>query len=163
MSGTDLLRDVEQFLYREARLADDGEYDAWEELWADDAIYWVPAGGDDIDPGRQMSIIFDNRSRLGLRVKQLKTGKRHSQNPRSRTRRMVSNVEVLAADPDAPDGEIVVGANFVVYESRPRGTRTWAGRYQYRLRRTGAGWRIARKDVFLVDNDRPLPTMAFLI
>ena len=163
MTDANLLREVEQFLYREARLADDADYDAWEELWADDAIYWVPAGGDDIDPSRQMSIIFDNRSRLGLRVKQLKTGKRHSQTPRSRTRRVVSNIELLEAEPHAPGGEVVVSANFVVYESRPRGTRTWAGRYEYRLRRTGNGWRIARKDVFLVDNDRPLSTMAFLV
>ena len=160
MTGFELLREVEQFLYREARLADDGDYDAWEGLWADDAIYWVPAGGDDIDPSRQMSIIFDNRSRLGLRVKQLKTGKRHSQTPRSRTRRVVSNIELLEA---VPEGDVVASANFVVYESRPRGTRPWAGRYEYRLRRTDAGWRMARKDVFLVDNDRPLPTMAFLI
>jgi 3-phenylpropionate/cinnamic acid dioxygenase small subunit len=159
----DLLREVEQFLYREARLADDAEYDAWEDLWADEAIYWVPSGGDDIDPTREMSIIFDNRSRIGLRVKQLMTGKRHSQTPRSRTRRVIANVELLEPDPDAPDGTVVVGANFVLYESRPRGTRSWAGRYRYRLLRTEAGWRMARKDVFLVDNDRPLPTMAFLI
>ncbi len=33
---------VEQFLYREARYADEHDYDAWEALWTDDALYWVP-------------------------------------------------------------------------------------------------------------------------
>jgi hypothetical protein len=52
-AGQDLdLRQIEQFLYREARYADEHDYDAWEALWTDDAIYWVPAGGDLTDPGR---------------------------------------------------------------------------------------------------------------
>lgn len=41
------IRDVEAFLYREARYADENDYDAWEALWTDDAIYWVPAADAD--------------------------------------------------------------------------------------------------------------------
>jgi 3-phenylpropionate/cinnamic acid dioxygenase small subunit len=156
---TELLRDIEQFVYREARLADEHDYDAWEALWTDDAVYWVPYGGDDIDPERQMSIIYDNRSRIGTRIKQLKTGKRHAAEPRSRVRRLVSNVEVLGEQ----DGDVLAGANFVVYESRERGITLWAGRSEYRLRRDGERLRLASKKVTLVDNDRPLPTLAFLI
>jgi 3-phenylpropionate/cinnamic acid dioxygenase small subunit len=155
----DLLREVEQFVYREARLQDELEYDAWEALWTEDAVYWVPANGDDIDPTSQVSIIFDNRSRIATRIKQLHTGKRHSQNPPSRLRRLVSNVELLGEE----DDDVLVGANFLVYESRERGVTLWAGRSEYRLRNTGDGWRMARKKVMLVDNDRPLNTMSFLV
>jgi 3-phenylpropionate/cinnamic acid dioxygenase small subunit len=156
----ELLREVEQFLFHEARLADELRYDEWEALWTDDAVYWVPANADDIDPMRQMSIIFDNRSRIATRIKQLHTGKRHSQNPPSRLRRLVSNVELLGEE----DDDVLVGANFLVYESRERGVTLWAGRSEYRLRRTDDdGWRMARKKVMLVDNDRPLNTLAFLI
>lgn len=162
MSG-DLLREVEQFLYREARLADEHEYDAWEALWADEAIYWVPANGDDIDPAKQMSVIFDNRSRIATRIKQLQTGKRHAQTPPSALRRLIGNVELLAADPEHPD-EIAVGSNFLIHESRERGVTLWAGRYEHRLRRTTDGeLRIAYKKVRIVGNDRPLHTLAFLI
>ena len=155
----DLLRSVEQFLFLEARLADEGDYDGWEALWTDDAVYWVPANGDDIDPATQMSIIFDNRSRIALRVRQLKHDKRHAQNPRSRLRRILGNVEVL----EAVAGDVVVGANFFVYESRERGATVWAGRSQYRLRRVDGEWRMAAKKVMLVDHDRPLATLAFLV
>lgn len=155
----DLLREAEQFVYREARLQDDHAYDAWEALWTDDASYWVPANGDDTDPTRQMSVIFDNRSRIATRVKQLKTGRRHAQAPPSRVRRVVSNVELLETDDDT----VAVGANFVVYESRERGTTLWAGRTEYGLRRTDDGLRMARKKVMLVDNDRPIHTLAFLV
>jgi 3-phenylpropionate/cinnamic acid dioxygenase small subunit len=155
----DLLREVEQFIYREARLQDELEYDAWEALWTDDAIYWVPVNADDSDPEREMSVIYDNRSRISTRIKQLHTGKRHSQNPPSRLRRLISNVEVLGSDGD----DVLVGANFLVYESRERGVTLWAGRSEYRLRREEGEWRMARKSVYLVNNDRPLNTLAFLI
>lgn len=46
------LRQVEQFLYREARYADEHDYDAWEALWTDDALYWVPASDPDAAPDR---------------------------------------------------------------------------------------------------------------
>jgi benzoate/toluate 1,2-dioxygenase beta subunit len=155
----DLLREVEQFVYREARLQDEHEYEAWEALWTGDGTYWVPANGDASDPTTVMSVIFDNRSRIATRVKQLQTGKRHSQSPPSRIRRIISNVELLGEE----DGDVLAGANFVVYESRERGITTWAGRSTYRLRQTEVGLRMAHKKVALVDNDRPLYTLAFLI
>jgi benzoate/toluate 1,2-dioxygenase beta subunit len=154
------VNEIEQFLFREARLADDGDYDGWESLWTDDGVYWIPANGDDIDPERQMSIVYDNRSRIALRVRQLKHDKRHSQNPRSRLRRLLANIELLEED---ADGDSIVGANFIVYESRDRGTTIWGGRNEYRLRRVDGEWRMARKKVMLVDNDRPLSTLAFLV
>src|SRR5690606_25216639 len=51
---------VSQFLYREARLQDTHDYQGWESLWEDDAIYWIPANGEDIDPEQKMSVIYDN-------------------------------------------------------------------------------------------------------
>ena len=154
------LADVEAFVYMEARLADEHEYDEWEALWTDDALYWVPANGDfGEDPDKRMSIIYDNRARISTRIKQLHTGKRHSQNPPSGLRRIVSNVELLGEE----DGDVLAGANFLVYESRERGVTTWAGRAEYRLRPTDDGLRMAAKRVTLVDNDRALYTLAFLI
>ena len=158
----DLLREVEQFVYREARLQDELDYDAWEALWTDDGVYWVPVNADDSDPEREMSIIYDNRARIATRIKQLHTGKRHSQTPPSRLRRLISNVELLDPDAAHPD-DVRVGANFLVYESRERGVTLWAGRSEYRLRREDGDWRMAAKTVYLVNNDRPLYTLAFLI
>jgi benzoate/toluate 1,2-dioxygenase beta subunit len=156
------LRQIEQFLYTEARYADEHDYDAWEVLWTDDAIYWVPAGGDlsDMaDPGAQMSVIYDNRSRISTRLAQLRTGKRYSQTPPSSLRRVISNIEVLSRDGD----DTVVGANFMLAESRERGTEIWAGRVTYRLRVADGEIRLAGKTVLLVNRDRALPTLAFLI
>nr|WSZ19734.1 aromatic-ring-hydroxylating dioxygenase subunit beta [Streptomyces canus] len=158
------LRQVEQFLYREARHADEHDYDAWEALWTDDARYWVPASDPDADPAQRMSVINDNRSRISTRLKQLRTGKRYSQSPPSNLRRIVSNVEILDdADGAGEPGDITVAANFVLVESRERGNETWAGRTTYRLRVVDEQIRLAYKKVVLVNHDRALPTLAFLI
>lgn len=55
--GLHLLGPIQQFIYREARLQDDHDYEAWEALWTSDGIYWVPANEDDTDPDKQVSII----------------------------------------------------------------------------------------------------------
>ncbi|HYF27878.1 MAG TPA: aromatic-ring-hydroxylating dioxygenase subunit beta [Baekduia sp.] len=152
-------QEAEEFLFREARYADEHQYDDWEALWTDDAIYWVPAQAEDIDPTQQMSVIFDNRSRIATRIKQLHTGKRHAQTPPSRLRRLISNVEIIE---EGEDGTLVF-SNFLVAESRERGTQLWAGKAEHRLRRVDGEVRMAYKKVVLVDLDRPLYTLAFLI
>jgi len=153
------LEDVTQFIYREARLQDEHQYDAWESLWTDDGIYWVPANGDSGDPEQVMSIVYDNRSRIGLRIRQYHTGKRFSQTPQSRLRRLVSNVEVLQDD----GREILAASNAMVFESQTRGDVVWAARNEYRLRREEGGLRMALKKVMLVNNHTALYSMAFLI
>jgi len=153
------LEDVTQFIYREARLQDEHQYDDWESLWTDDGVYWVPANGDDIDPEQKMSILYDNRSRIALRIRQYHTGKRFSQTPQSRLRRLVSNVEILSDDGQ----EVRAAANALVFESQTRGDTLWASRNEYVLRRQGDGFRMASKKVMLVNNQKALYSMAFLI
>lgn len=153
------LEDVTQFIYREARLQDEHQYDDWEALWTDDGVYWVPANGDDGDPERVMSIIYDNRSRIGLRIRQFHTGKRFSQTPQSRLRRLVSNIEVLSDD----GRELKVGCNVMIFETQTRGDVLWAARTEYTLRRADGALRMALKKVQLVNNAEALYSMAFLI
>ncbi|WP_201305583.1 aromatic-ring-hydroxylating dioxygenase subunit beta [Alcanivorax sp. S71-1-4] len=154
-----LLQEVTQFIYREARLQDEHAYDDWEALWTDDGVYWIPANGDACDPERDMSIVYDNRSRIALRIRQLHTGKRHAQAPRSRLRRVVSNIELLEPAGD----EIRVTCNAMVFESNLRDDTVWASRNEYQLRRVDGALRMVRKTVNLVNNDKALFSMSFLI
>lgn len=153
-----LHHEVSQFLFREARLQDTHDYDAWEALWTDDALYWVPANGADIDPERRMSMIYDNRSRIALRIKQLKTGRRHSQTPPSQLARVISNVELLEGE-----GDLRVAANVMIFETNMRGDTVWGARNEYTLRREGDGFRLARKKVVLVNNNKAVWTLSFLV
>ena len=158
-SSTSLLSAATTFIYMEARLQDEHQYEAWEALWTDDGIYWVPANGADIDPETEMSIIYDNRSRISVRVKQLLTGKRHTQTPQSRLRRLVSNIELLGE----ANGDIAVASNSLVFESSLRDDTIWAARNEYRLRYVDGKLRMAYKKVTLVNNEKALFTLSFLI
>jgi benzoate/toluate 1,2-dioxygenase subunit beta len=158
------VREVEQFLFREARLADENDYDGWEALWTDDAIYWVPVDGEGGHPRTTVSIIYDNRSRISTRMKQVRTGKRYAQAPPSTLRRIIGNVELLGGRENAGGAvDLEVGANFLAMESRPRGTHLWGGRTTYRLRRVDGEIRLAYKKVVLVDNEQAVPTLGFLV
>jgi 3-phenylpropionate/cinnamic acid dioxygenase small subunit len=159
-SSATLLIAVTAFIYKEARLQDEHQYEAWEALWTDDGVYWMPANGDDIDPEKEMSIIYDNRSRIALRVKQLLTGKHFTQTPQSRLRHLVSNIELM--DQEA-GGDIAVASNSLVFESSLRDDTIWAARNEYRLRYVDGELRMAYKKVTLVNNDKALYTLSFLI
>jgi len=159
-SNATLMSVVAAFIYKEARLQDEHQYEAWEALWTEDGVYWVPANGEHIDPEREMSIIYDNRSRISLRVKQLLTGKRHTQTPQSRLRRLVSNIEL---QDDQGGGDIAVSCNSMVFESSLRDDTIWAARNDYRLRYVDGELRMAYKKVTLVNNEKAIFTLSFLI
>jgi 3-phenylpropionate/cinnamic acid dioxygenase small subunit len=155
----DLLKDVEQFLYREARLADERLYRDWENLWAHDGVYWVPANRGDIDPEREMSIIYDNRSRISLRVNQFYTGKRYAAESESTLRRVVSNIELL----EVRGEEVRVASNAVIFESTQRQDNIWGSRNEHLLRKVDNQWQIVFKKVTLVNCDKALDNITFLI
>jgi 3-phenylpropionate/cinnamic acid dioxygenase small subunit len=151
--------EIELLLYREARLMDEGRYDEWLSLWTDDALYWVPCNHDDIDPMRDVSLIYDDRVRLGERVDRLKSGSVLAQQPKPRMRRVVSNIEVAARE----GGETVVHSNFMLGIARPTGQQVWIGRSIHRLRSGVDGLKIAHKKVLLINSDMEMPLLQFLV
>jgi 3-phenylpropionate/cinnamic acid dioxygenase small subunit len=150
---------IERFLYREALLMDEHRFDEWLALWVEGGSYWVPCNADDIDPTRQVSIIYDDYARLRQRVDRLKSGSVQALDPAPRMRRLISNIEA-----DAPAGdEVTVGSNFILCIARGVEQQLWSGRSIHRLRRAGEGLRIAHKKVLLINNDQEMPLLQFLI
>jgi benzoate/toluate 1,2-dioxygenase beta subunit len=145
------------FVYREARLADESNYDEWESLWSEDGVYWVPAG-QNCDHESQLSFIFDNRARISSRIRQLKSGHHHTQVLASQMRRIISNIEVSE---DA--GVVVVASNFILVEHRREEYHLWSGRTEHRLRGRDDSFEIAQKKVCLANSSSSLPTLSFLI
>jgi 3-phenylpropionate/cinnamic acid dioxygenase small subunit len=151
---------AEVFLYREALLADEHRFDEWLALWDDtDVTYWIPSNNDDLDPRRQISIAYDDRARLEERLTRLKSKGAHSQQPRSRLRRMVSNITI-----ESDDGALAqVEANFMLLELRSGMQDVFGGRLIYRLRYDAAGIRMLGKKVVLVNNDEFIGNLTFLL
>lgn len=155
------LQQVHQLLYSEADFADEHRYDEWLALWhpAGELLYWIPSGSDDLDPKQRISIVYDNRSRLDDRIFRLKSRGAHSQRPRSRMRRVVSNIVVETDDGDS----VRVRANFILAELRKGHQDVFNGRFLYELRRHCGELRIATKKVLLVNNDEFIDNLSFLL
>ena len=145
--------EAEEFLYREAQLLDEWRLDEWLELLTDDAHYRVPSndapGG---DPANTLFLIADDIHRIRGRVARLKDPHAHAEFPHSRTRRLVTNVQLVPGtnSPEFVPGTISVVANFVVYRFRRGGQESaYVGRYRYELRRVGGEIRIALREAIL--------------
>ena len=163
MVGDQDHQSVVEFLYREARLADEARYAEWLALWTEEAVYWVPASTDpDADPETRISHIYDNRARLETRIKLLQTGHRYSQEPASLMRRLISNIEVV----DGRDGQLVAGSNFILAELSIQAKAEmhwWVGRATHHLRRVEGALQMSLKKVVLINAAEPLPNLSFLI
>jgi benzoate/toluate 1,2-dioxygenase beta subunit len=149
---------IEDFLFHEAKLIDEHRYDEWLALWTEDCLYWVPCNSDDADPARQAMIIYDNRARLDERVYRLTSGAAWAQQPRSRTRRLISNVEVRETD-----GGYAVESNCLIAELRRSRQDLFAARILHTLRPAGDSFRIALKKVLLLNNDEAIDNLTFLV
>jgi benzoate/toluate 1,2-dioxygenase beta subunit len=150
---------VESFLYREARLMDENLYDEWLSLWTQDALYWVPCNRDDSDPALEISAIYDDRARLQIRIDRLKSGVAYAQDPKSRMRRLISNIEIQRAD----NGDLIVSSNFLLVELRRSKQDVFAGRTIHRLQSDDESFKISYKKVLLVNNDEVIDNLTFLV
>lgn len=155
--------EIEEFLANEARLADESRYSEWEALVDDDMVYWVPTSeGAQHPPGEKIAIIFDNRARVATRIRQLNTGKRHSQVPASPLVRSLTNFHMESTG----ENTYSVRCSQILYEYRIQSTRelfTWPARVEYRLRRHPEGLKIYFKGVYLISASDALPGLPFII
>ena len=152
-------REVEDLLYREARLMDAHDYDEWFALWTDDALYWIPCHDDDHDRFSHVSLVHEDHEGLIDRITRLKSGVAWAQDPPSRLCRLVSNVEFADADADECD----VHSTFMITAVRWGRMELIVGRAEHRLRATAEGLRIVRKKIVLVDNNEIVGNLTFLV
>jgi 3-phenylpropionate/cinnamic acid dioxygenase small subunit len=141
------------FLEHEARLLDQDRLEDWLGLFARECAYWVPATPGGGDPRREVAIAFDDRRRIEDRIYRLRTGYAWSQKPKSRTVRMVSNVEVFRAD---RDDARMVRSNFLISEFRGFEVRFLSGWCGHRFVRRADRWEIQIRQVNLIECDQNL-------
>lgn len=144
------LDQITAFLYREARLLDDRQWDEWLECYSPKVTFWMPAWDDDDqlveDPQSQISLIYyPNREGLEDRIFRIKTERSGASTPEPRTSHNVTNVEVLAER----DGQVDVRFNWHTLSHRYNETSTYFGTAFYTIDFTGAQPQIASKKVVL--------------
>ena len=163
----EIIREIEQFLYREARLLDDRKFHEWLELLTDDIRYWMPVrtnrypvtskaisilDGSRYEEGElskegELAIMDEDKDSLTRRVARLDTGMAWAEDPPSRTRHFVSNVEI---EPGATAAELKVYSNFIMYRTRAETEQDfYVGCRQDVLRIVDGQWKVAYRKIVL--------------
>ncbi len=158
MSARMTRAEAEELLFREALHLDRREWDEWLALYEGDCVFWVPAWRDETsptsDPDRELSLIYyRGRRNLEDRVWRLRSGQSVASTPLPRVVHAVTNVLIEGGEDDGT----AVSASFTVhlFDVRARRTHVFFGRYEHLLRPADAGWRIARKKIFLLNDIIP--------
>jgi len=144
------LTDIQTFLYREARLLDDEQWDEWIELYHPDAVFWMPSWDDTdqliTDPQREISLIYyPSRQGLEDRIFRIKTERSSATIPDTRTCHNISNVELESDD----DGVCTVRFNWHTLSHRYKTNYSYFGMSRYVIDFNGASPRILNKYVVL--------------
>jgi len=166
----EVIRAVEQFLYQEARLLDERRFHEWLALFTDDVRYWMPMRSNRypkiskaiviLDPDRyteedltrddELAILDETKETLSRRIARLDTGMAWAEDPPSRTRHIITNIEV---EPGDAASELKVFSNFLVYRSRAETEQDfYVGARQDVLRHVDGAWKIARRKIILDQN-----------
>ena len=159
LEGLLLQREIEAFVATEAELLDERRYEEWLKLIADDIHYYMPIRRNmkfgeqereysDVDS--EISWIDEGKRILIGRVRQIMTGIHWCEEPLSRVRHVISNVQIVAVRGD----EVEVRDRFIVYRNRLQDEwDLFAGKREQILRRDSeTGWKIAKRAVILDQN-----------
>ena len=153
--------EIERFLIDEAALLDEWRLEEWLTLMAPDARYLVPPlDAPDSDHHDTLFLIADDRRTLASRVRQLLSGTTWAENPRSRTRRLITNVRLLATD----GSEARATANFAVWRFQHEASDVYVGRYLHILVRGPSGLLFReRRAVLDLETLRPHGKLSFIL
>lgn len=150
LSSVELQHKVSQFLYKEARCLDDGNWDEWLDCYAPEASFWMPAWDDDdtlvTDPLTQISLIYyPNRQGLEDRIFRIKTERSSASMPHTRTSHNVNNIEIEKQDGD----KVTVRFNWANSSFRYKTIYNYFGMSRYEIDLSGDSPKILSKYVVL--------------
>ena len=155
-----LKQEIEDFLYQEAEILDERRYEEWLDLLCEDIRYFMPMRRNvkfgELDreftrEGQDINWFDEGKDTLTRRVKQILTGVHWAEEPLSRICHMVSNVQVLEANPSTSDPtEVKIKSRFLVYRNRVQTeTDILVGKREDVLRKVDGGWNIAQRKIIL--------------
>lgn len=154
----EILKTIEQTLYREARLLDQERYKEWVGMLTDDIHYHMPGietryRRDKIDQVHdltRMAFYNDNLEDLKKRLRRLETGTAWSEDPATRYTHLITNIEVV---PTEKEDEVLVYSNFLAYRSRnEKDQDTLIGNREDIWRKTAEGYKLAKRMIILKQN-----------
>lgn len=146
-----------QFYIREAWLLDERKFRDWLDLFTEDVLYFMPRRKNvlrrelhrEVTELGDLAIFEEDKTYLEMRAARLETGMAWAEDPPSRTRHLIGNLE---AAPQA-NGEVLARTAFLVYRSHlETDHQLLSGSREDVLRPVGDTWKIAKRTILLDAN-----------
>ena len=146
-----------QFYVREAWLLDERKYKEWLDLFTDDVLYFMPRRKNvhrrelhrELTSLGDLAILEEDKRNLEMRVARLDTGMAWAEDPPSRTRHLIGNLEAKPRE----NGEVEARTAFLVYRSHlETDAQLLSGCREDVLRNVNGQWRVARRTIVLDAN-----------
>lgn len=158
LSDARVVRAIE-LIWHEADLLDRKEYDRWQRLYADDAVYVVPIDADTEDFANTLNMVYDDAHMRQMRITRMTEGYAIAAVDAARTTRTVSRFVPLSVT----DDEVTLRSAQVLVAYK-RGTHDiWAGEVTHTIRLSATGDAIAAKVVRLLHSEDAVPAAGFLL
>jgi 3-phenylpropionate/cinnamic acid dioxygenase small subunit len=143
--------DLIAFVYREARLLDEQDFDHWLALFTEDGRYWMPLEYGQTDRRLTATLMDEDLFLLRLRVERLKGNRTYSQKPKSRSHHLLQRPQIDRFDPDT--NRYVVWTPMHYVETRLDQQDLYAAWATHELTEIDGVLRIRTKRVDLVNCD----------
>jgi 3-phenylpropionate/cinnamic acid dioxygenase small subunit len=149
--------ELNQFYIREAWLLDERKLKQWLDLFTDDVLYFMPRRKNvprrelhrELTPLGDLAILEEDKRYLEMRVARLETGMAWAEDPPSRTRHLIGNLEARRLE----DGEVEARTAFLVYRSHlETDHQLLSGCREDRLRKVDGAWKVRRRMIVLDAN-----------
>jgi 3-phenylpropionate/cinnamic acid dioxygenase small subunit len=146
-----------QFYTHEAWLLDERKFGEWLDLFTDDVLYFMPRRKNvlrrelhrELTPLGDLAILEEDKRYLQMRVARLDTGMAWAEDPPSRTRHLIGNLEVTSQAQD----EVAARTAFLVYRSHlETDAQLLSGCREDVLRKVDGAWKVARRTIVLDAN-----------
>jgi 3-phenylpropionate/cinnamic acid dioxygenase small subunit len=157
-------REIEEFLYDEANLLDNRQFNAWLGILAEDLEYYIVSMKYSAKSSRSHSRNLAARDSkaagfnadkwtLSEHVERILTETVGTDEPTDPTCRIVSNVQLTAMrSNNQTELEVDTASRFLICQTLDSQEQLFIGARRDRIRRTDFGWRLCRREVLLNQN-----------
>jgi Ring hydroxylating beta subunit len=164
-----------EFVYREARLLDEKRFDAWYELFTDDARYWMPLTRGQPDGRTHTSLFYEDKLLLKVRIERLRHPNAFSQQQPSYCQHVLQQPALEHPEPPAggfpasaaglllETGDFLMRTPFMYVETQLDTQILLAGVAYHHLTSVDGTLRIRMKKIELLNCDAALPSIQLLI
>jgi 3-phenylpropionate/cinnamic acid dioxygenase small subunit len=154
-------QDLIDFVVHEAQLLDAKRFEEWNQLFTDDAYYWIPLAPGQEDGINYTSHMYEDKLLRELRIERLKSPRAFSQQPPSRCHHLLQTPTVESFDEAA--NRFVVRSEFHYTEAQGDEMQFYVGTCFHHLTVQEGALKMTLKRVNLLNCDAALPAVQLFI